>query len=68
MDFTGRPMKGFVYILPEGYETDVDLERWVTLGVSYVTSLPAKPSSGRNRPSGTKRPSGKNRPPNKGIQ
>jgi TfoX/Sxy family transcriptional regulator of competence genes len=68
MDFTGRPMKGFVYILPEGYETDADLERWVTLGVSYVTSLPAKPPSGRNRPSGKKRPSGKNKPPDKGMQ
>src|SRR5260221_17719 len=62
MDFTGRPMKGFVYVLPEGYETDADLQRWVNLGVSYVTSLPAKPSSGRNRPSGN------NRPPNKRMQ
>jgi TfoX/Sxy family transcriptional regulator of competence genes len=62
MDFTGRPMKGFVYVLPEGYETDGDLQRWVNLGVSYVTSLPAKPSSGRNRPSGN------NRPPNKRMQ
>ncbi len=62
MDFTGRPMKGFVYVLPEGYETDGDLQRWVNLGVSYVTSLPAKPSSGRNRPTG------KNGPPNKRMQ
>jgi TfoX/Sxy family transcriptional regulator of competence genes len=50
MDFTGRPMKGFVYVLPEGYETDAELQRWVNLGVSYVTSLPAKPSSRKNRP------------------
>ena len=42
MDFTGRPMKGFVYIVAEGYETDADLERWVELGVSYVSALPAK--------------------------
>ena len=68
MDFTGRPMKGFVYVLPEGYETDADLQRWVNLGVSHVTSLPAKPSSGRNRPSGKNNPSGKNRPPDKRIQ
>src|SRR5260221_6113435 len=59
MDFTGRPMKGFVYVLPEGYETDADLHRWVSLGVNYVASLTAKPSSGTNRPSGN------NRPPNK---
>jgi TfoX/Sxy family transcriptional regulator of competence genes len=55
MDFTGRPMKGFVYIVADGYETDADLQRWVDLGVGYVTSLPAKPS-------------GKNRPPNKRMQ
>jgi TfoX/Sxy family transcriptional regulator of competence genes len=42
MDFTGRPMKGFVYVVPDGYETDADLARWVDLGVSYVASLPAK--------------------------
>jgi len=50
MDFTGRPMKGFVYVVPEGYESDADLERWVSLGASYVTSLPAKASSRTSRP------------------
>ena len=50
MDFTGRPMKGFVYVVANGYETDADLQRWVNLGVSYVISLPAKPSRGKNRP------------------
>jgi TfoX/Sxy family transcriptional regulator of competence genes len=50
MDFTGRPMRGFVYIVPSGYETDIDLQRWVNLGVSYVASLPAKPSRGKSRP------------------
>ena len=49
MDFTGRPMKGFVYVVPSGYESDADLQRWINLGVSYVASLPAKPSSGKNR-------------------
>lgn len=50
MDFTGRPMKGFVYVVPSGYESDDDLRRWVDLGVSYVTSLPAKPSPRKSRP------------------
>lgn len=50
MDFTGRPMKGFVYVVPSGYESDAGLQRWVNLGVSFVTSLPAKPSSGKNKP------------------
>jgi TfoX/Sxy family transcriptional regulator of competence genes len=55
MDFTGRPMKGFVYIVPSGYESDADLQRWINLGVSYVASLPAKPASGKNRPPNKKK-------------
>src|SRR5687767_7603818 len=50
MDFTGRPMKGFVYVVADGYETDADLQRWVDLGVRFVTSLPAKPPKGRKGP------------------
>jgi hypothetical protein len=42
MDFTGRPMKGFVYVVPAGYESDQGLARWVQAGVAHATSLPAK--------------------------
>lgn len=42
MDFTGRPMKGFVYVVPSGYESDADLQRWVGMGVQYVLGLPAQ--------------------------
>src|SRR5215510_8966092 len=42
MDFTGRPMKGFVYVVPSGYESDADLERWVSMGVDYAARLPPK--------------------------
>jgi TfoX/Sxy family transcriptional regulator of competence genes len=48
MDFTGRPMKGFVYVVPSGYESDADLERWVGLGVDHAMRLPAKPVSGKS--------------------
>lgn len=41
-DFTGRPMKGWVVIAPEGYESDVDLKYWVEQGVSFAQSLPEK--------------------------
>lgn len=50
MDFTGRPMRGFVYVVPSGYEADVDLERWVGLGVRYATSLPAKRTAKKTAP------------------
>ena len=50
MDFTGRPMKGFVYIVPSGYESDADLKRWVDIGVGYVASLPARAPGERGAP------------------
>lgn len=42
MDFTGRPMKGFVFVDPPGYADDASLVAWVDRGVSFVTSLPPK--------------------------
>ena len=42
MDFTGRPMKGMIYVGPEGVDADEDLSLWVRLGVAYATSLPPK--------------------------
>lgn len=35
MNFTGRPMKGFVFIGPEGTDMDEDLEYWVSLALDY---------------------------------
>jgi TfoX/Sxy family transcriptional regulator of competence genes len=42
MDFTGRPMKGYVYVEPEGFETDEALEGWTNRGLEFVLSLPPK--------------------------
>ncbi len=42
MDFTGRPMKGFVYVDAAGIENDEDLRRWAERGVAFALSLPAK--------------------------
>lgn len=35
MDFTGRPMKGYVFIEPEGIDLDEDLEYWVQLCLDF---------------------------------
>lgn len=35
MDFTGRPMKGFIYITPKGFDLDADLEYWIQLALAY---------------------------------
>lgn len=35
MDFTGRPMKGYAFISPEGYDLDEDLEFWIQLCIDF---------------------------------
>lgn len=35
MDFTGRPMKGFVMINPEGADLDEDMEYWIHLALEF---------------------------------
>jgi TfoX/Sxy family transcriptional regulator of competence genes len=35
MDFTGRPMKGFVFIEPGGTDMEDDLEYWVELALEF---------------------------------
>lgn len=35
MDFTGRPMKGYVFISPEGFDLDNDLEFWLDLCIVF---------------------------------
>ena len=42
MDFTGRPMKGFVFVSSEGTKDDESLEHWVGCGASFAESLPRK--------------------------
>ena len=42
MEFTGRPMRGFVVVDAEGVAEDDDLEAWVDRGVDVVRALPPK--------------------------
>ena len=35
MAFTGRPMKGFVFVDPGGTKSKKDLEYWVNLALEY---------------------------------
>jgi hypothetical protein len=41
-DLTGRPMKGWLSVGPDGYADDRDLVRWVERGVTYARRLRAK--------------------------
>ncbi len=42
MDFTGRPIRGMVYVGPGGYQSDDDLAAWLKRGVDFALSLPPK--------------------------
>ena len=42
MEFTGKPMTGFVSIDAEGLAEDKDLRRWLALALSFVLAQPPK--------------------------
>jgi TfoX/Sxy family transcriptional regulator of competence genes len=42
MDFTGRPMRGMVYVAPAGVADDADLARWVRAAATFAESQPPK--------------------------
>ena len=41
-DITGRPMKGWVLVGPEGVEEDDQLTRWIDRATKFVEKLPRK--------------------------
>ncbi len=53
MDFTGKPLKGFIFVSEDGYKTDRDLKRWIDLGLSFVSTLPAKKKASSKYPDST---------------
>ncbi len=42
MDFTGRPMKGYVYVDAPGIESDAALANWIVACAGFVATLPPK--------------------------
>lgn len=41
-DITGKAMKGWVVIAPEGIEDDSQLSGWIQRAMKFVSKLPAK--------------------------
>jgi len=41
-DFTGRPMRGWLYVSPTVVAEDADLREWVGRAEDFASSLPAK--------------------------
>lgn len=42
MDFTGKPLKGMVYVDPDGLAEDEDLLGWVNRCMNFMDTLPPK--------------------------
>lgn len=42
MDFTGRPMLGYVFVAGPGVKTPKQIEVWVAQALAHVATLPAK--------------------------
>ena len=36
MDFTGKPLRGFVFVSPEGFSTAAALNAWITRGLRFT--------------------------------
>lgn len=53
MDFTGRPMRGYIYVEADGIKTRRRLAYWLNLGIGHVRTLPPKGAKTRAT-SGTK--------------
>lgn len=41
-DLTGKPMKGWVMVNPEGTDLDSELAAWIERAWTFVATLPAK--------------------------
>lgn len=44
MDFTGRPLKGYVYVESAAFRTSKQLDSWIGAGMDFVSTLPPKKS------------------------
>ena len=40
LDFTGKPMRGMVYVAAEGIQEDDELTDWLHVSIDFVSSLP----------------------------
>lgn len=51
MDFTGRALRGMIYVGTDGFAEDEDLAAWAERGLAFARSLPArKPARKAQKP------------------
>lgn len=61
MDFTGRPMKGWLYVDAPAVATEAAMRTWVERSVGFVLANPAKPKKTAPVKNPTKSPSPRKR-------
>ena len=42
MDFTGKPLRGLVWVEPAGFRAAADLQAWLARAATFVATLPPK--------------------------
>ena len=48
-DITGRPMRGWIMVDPDGLDTDDQLTHWVQAAIDFVSTLPKKQPAKKTR-------------------
>jgi TfoX/Sxy family transcriptional regulator of competence genes len=54
MDFTGRPMRGFVFVNAEGYTSNQDLAAWLNLALEFNPKAKSSKQRGKSPAAKTK--------------
>ena len=49
MDFTGKPLRGFVYVSPPGFRTAAALRKWLSRGERVAEKKAAEPARSSSR-------------------
>jgi TfoX/Sxy family transcriptional regulator of competence genes len=48
MDFTKKPMKGFIYVSLDGIKSKKNLDAWIEMGKEYVLKSPPRKKKAKN--------------------
>ena len=59
MDFTGKPLKGFLYVGSQGIKTERQLSKWIDVGLEFAVKSPPKKISKKTTKKAVKKTSPK---------
>ena len=56
MDFTGRPMNGYVFVGPAGSRTEKAVRKWVDWSTAFVAGLEGRAATRSRKPRARRKP------------